>query len=148
MIDDLLAAADHYAARTDQPSLSGFLDEATLSDRSEETDKEEKLSRRAVKLMTVHGAKGLEFPCVFLVGLEEGLLPHRKAVEDSEAAIVEERRLCYVGITRARDRLVVSRAQTRKKWGKRRVSAASRFWFEMQEAPAPVMGAPDGHGAR
>jgi len=97
--------------------------------------------------MTLHSAKGLEFPCVFLVGLEEGLLPHRKAVEQAESAICEERRLCYVGITRARDRLVVSRALTRKKWGKRRVSLPSRFWFEMQEAPSQVAQAGERHAS-
>ena len=92
-------------------------------------------SQEGVTLMTLHSAKGLEFKSVYLVGMEEGLLPHRRALDEAEATIPEERRLCYVGITRARDHLTLTRAASRKKWGKPRPSLPSRFLFEMTGRP-------------
>ena len=96
-----------YEQRTKQPTLARFFDNVALGDRDNEQDKESQLRRNAIALMTLHSAKGLEFPQVYLVGLEEGLLPHRRAVELEGPAIDEERRLCYVGITRAQDRLTI-----------------------------------------
>ena len=116
----------------DAPSLAGFLEETALTGRDEEGDKEEQLSQQGVKLMTLHSAKGLEFPRVYLVGLEEGLLPHKRSIDDHATAIDEERRLAYVGVTRARDLLTLTRAASRLKWGKRRPSIPSRFLFEMR----------------
>ena len=88
--------------------------------------------------MTLHSAKGLEFPWVFLVGMEEGLLPHRRSLDEAEATIPEERRLCYVGITRARDHLTLTRAASRKRWGKPRPTIPSRFLYEMTGKPVPM----------
>jgi DNA helicase-2/ATP-dependent DNA helicase PcrA len=102
-----------------------------LADRDFDDDKEKKLRSSSLTLMTLHCAKGLEFPQVYMVGMEEGILPHRRSVEDDGAAIEEERRLCYVGITRAQERLTMSLALTRRKWGKARETFASRFLYEM-----------------
>ncbi len=87
-------------------------------------------------LMTLHGAKGLEFPVVFMLGMEEGLLPHSNSLNGSEKELEEERRLCYVGFTRAMDKLYLSYATTRKIFGLERRQIPSRFLYEM---PAEVM---------
>jgi DNA helicase-2/ATP-dependent DNA helicase PcrA len=99
------------------------------------SDRDSKLAKNAVALLTLHSAKGLEFPYVYLVGMEEGILPHRLAVEADGADIDEERRLCYVGVTRAQEMLTLSLALTRRKWGKPRESLPSRFLFEMNGQP-------------
>nr|MCU0981116.1 UvrD-helicase domain-containing protein [Pirellulaceae bacterium] len=120
-----------YQAKAKKPSLSGFLDELVLGDRDMDNDKEKQLQRNAVVLMTLHSAKGLEFPQVYMVGLEEGILPHHRSLADDEAGVEEERRLCYVGVTRARERLTLSLPLTRMKWGKPRDTIPSRFLYEM-----------------
>jgi DNA helicase-2/ATP-dependent DNA helicase PcrA len=84
-----------------------------------------------LRLMTLHAAKGLEFDFVWMVGLEEGLLPHHRSLNDGLEAIAEERRLCYVGVTRARRRLMLSLCLTRMKWGKSRPCRPSRFLYEL-----------------
>jgi DNA helicase-2/ATP-dependent DNA helicase PcrA len=118
-------------SRSRDVSLSGFLADIALLGREFEDDKEHQLRRSAITLMTLHCAKGLEFPHVYLVGMEEGILPHRRSVQEAGAAIDEERRLCYVGITRAQERLTFSLALTRHKWGKPRETDASRFLYEL-----------------
>jgi DNA helicase-2/ATP-dependent DNA helicase PcrA len=128
---EAVQALAEYEQSVPRPSLHGFLAEVTLEPRDDARDKEKQLDRDAVALLTLHGAKGLEFSQVYIVGMEEGHLPHRKSSGDSEAAIDEERRLCYVGITRARDRLTLTLAKTRRKWGKPRPTFPSRFLYEM-----------------
>jgi len=139
------AAASYDAGRRKSSSLAGFLDDVLLNDRDDSDEKESQLERNAVALMTLHSAKGLEFPRVYLVGLEEGILPHKRSLEVEGAAIDEERRLCYVGITRARDVLTLSFALTRRKWGKSRKTIPSRFLYEMTgQADNPRSPANDG----
>ncbi len=139
-VQEVVNALAQYEERAAEPSLAGFLEDVALTGREEENDKEGKLNRNAVVLMTLHSAKGLEFPNVYLVGMEEGLLPHDRSLADGVRALCEERRLAYVGITRARDRLTLTRAKTRTKWGKRRPTKPSRFLAEMRgevEPPQP-----------
>jgi DNA helicase-2/ATP-dependent DNA helicase PcrA len=131
VIDQFLDSMREYLKRADEPSLAGFLEESALFGREEESDKEEQLESEGIRLMTLHSAKGLEFPHVYLVGLEEGLLPHQRSVEMEGDAIEEERRLAYVGVTRAMQTLTITRAAGRMKWGKRRPSLPSRFLHEM-----------------
>jgi DNA helicase-2/ATP-dependent DNA helicase PcrA len=88
-----------------------------------------------VTLMTLHTAKGLEFPVVFLTGLEDGVFPHMRSLGDKDE-LAEERRLAYVGVTRARERLYVSRASTRSAWGAPSYNPASRF---LEEIPAGLV---------
>ncbi len=139
-VEEVVNALAAYEGRGEQPRLTTFLDELALSTRDFDNEKENQLRRNAVALLTIHSAKGLEFPHVYLVGLEEGILPHRRSVEMDGPAIDEERRLCYVGITRAQERLTYSLARTRMKWGKPRETYASRFLYEIigrpEDAPA------------
>ncbi len=130
-VEEFVTSLTEYVDRTTQPTLEDFLGRLALEDRAEEPDKETQVAENAVKLMTLHSAKGLEFPRVYMVGMEEGLLPHKRAVDASAREIEEERRLCYVGITRAKDVLTLSRAESRKRWGKPRESLPSRFLAEM-----------------
>ncbi len=130
-VEEVINALASYAERTRQPSLASFLQELTLAAQEQEEDRDRQLQRDAVALMTLHAAKGLEFAEVYMVGMEEGLLPHRKAVEADGAAIEEERRLCYVGVTRAKRRLTLTLALTRLKWGKARPTIPSRFLYEL-----------------
>ncbi len=130
-VEEVINALANYEKRNPEGTLGGFLEDVALSGRDEGDDKEEQLARNAIALMTMHSAKGLEFSQVYLVGLEEGLLPHHRSVAADGPAIDEERRLCYVGVTRAMNRLTLSLALTRMKWGKPRNTIASRFLFEM-----------------
>ena len=130
-LEELVNAAAIYTQRAKQPTLAGFLQDLALVSRDEDSDKESKLERDAVALMTLHSAKGLEFPQVYLVGMEEGFLPHKRTLEEANAsAIDEERRLCYVGITRAKRVLTLTLALSRRKWGKPQASVPSRFLYE------------------
>ena len=113
-------------------TLAEFLDHAALVSDADDYDE-----RARVTLMTLHSAKGLEFNLVFLVGMEEGLFPH-KLSQDDDASIEEERRLCYVGMTRARDRLVLSWARQRRTYGRDSMEGSRRSRF-LDEVPANLM---------
>jgi DNA helicase-2/ATP-dependent DNA helicase PcrA len=122
---ELLSAAAEYESREDAPTASGFLDRVSLLS---ETDVAK--GDAPVVLMTLHSAKGLEFDWIFLAGLEEGLIPHARSLQ-SDAGLEEERRLCYVGMTRARARLFLTFAQSRQVFGQRKLSEPSRFLGEI-----------------
>ncbi len=124
---ELVSAAREYETRTPEPSLAGFVDQLSLlSDVDEEAG-----SRDArVLMMTLHSAKGLEFPVVVIAGLEEGLFPHSRSADD-EAELEEERRLCYVGITRAQRRLILTSAARRRVFGDYQSTDPSRFIDEI-----------------
>ena len=113
-------------------TLAEFLDHAALVSDSDDYDE-----RARVTLMTLHSAKGLEFNVVFLVGMEEGLFPHKLSIDD-DAGIEEERRLCYVGMTRARDRLTLSWARQRRMYGRDSMEGSRRSRF-LDEVPTNLM---------
>lgn len=133
-VDEILNFAENHARRRKEATLSTFLQELALEGGDDRTP-EDSGKRDAVTLMTLHAAKGLEYPHVYMVGLEEGLLPHTRSVQ--EDSIDEERRLAYVGITRARRHLTITRTKTRARHGHRAESMASRFLFELAEQPPP-----------
>lgn len=130
-VQEIVNAIADFETSHDSLALNQFLDETALNSREFESSKEEKLSSGSVSLMTLHCAKGLEFPHVYMVGMEEGILPHHRSIDLDGKAIDEERRLCYVGITRAQQRLTFSLALARRKWGKLRETMASRFLYEI-----------------
>ena len=125
-VSEFISAAARYEETEPEPTLSGFLELITLAaDVDSMEDKSD-----VVTLMTLHSAKGLEFPNVFMAGVEEGSLPHQRAVE-SEAELEEERRLCYVGLTRAKERASLSHARTRRIHGLEDYRIPSRFIGEI-----------------
>ena len=128
-VEEVVNALGAFQSQSQRPTLAGFLEEITLGGDDFGQKREKELQRNAVVLMTLHCAKGLEFPHVYMVGMEEGLLPHRRSEEDG--TIDEERRLCYVGVTRAQERLTLSMTLTRMKWGRPRETLPSRFLFEL-----------------
>jgi DNA helicase II / ATP-dependent DNA helicase PcrA len=130
-VEEIVNAVGGYCQRESRPTLAGFVQETALGDRDMSEDKESRLAGDAVALMTLHSAKGLEFPAVYMVGMEEGLLPHKRSIADAAGAIDEERRLCYVGLTRAQRRLTLTMALARNKWGKARPTLPSRFLYEI-----------------
>jgi ATP-dependent DNA helicase UvrD/PcrA len=129
---ELVSAAREYETREAEPALAGFVDRLSLLS---DVDKEQGSRDARVLLMTLHSAKGLEFPTVAISGLEEGLFPHARSAED-DAELEEERRLCYVGITRARSRLVLTSAARRRVFGDYQATQPSRF---LQEIPADLV---------
>jgi DNA helicase-2/ATP-dependent DNA helicase PcrA len=125
---ELVAAARDYEIRETEPSLAGFVDGQSLLSEADEVQGSEDAG---VWLMTLHAAKGLEFPVVFMVGLEEGLFPHPRSVNEGDEAIEGERRLCYVGMTRAQNRLALTSAARRRIFGEYRDTEPSRFLGEI-----------------
>ncbi|MEM8777955.1 MAG: 3'-5' exonuclease, partial [Cyanobacteria bacterium P01_G01_bin.49] len=127
-IYELYSAIAQYQEENEDKSLQGYLTNASLaSDLDNLEDGQEKVS-----LMTLHSAKGLEFPIVFLVGLEQGILPHVRSLSDP-LDLEEERRLCYVGITRAQEQLFITHARERFVWGSKETKIPSQFLKEIPE---------------
>ncbi len=129
---ELVSAARDYETREPEASLGGFVDRLSLLS---EADEESGNREARVWLMTMHAAKGLEFPVVVIAGLEEGLFPHSRAGEDEEE-LEEERRLCYVGMTRAQSNLVLTSAARRRVFGEYQSTQPSRF---LEEIPAELV---------
>ena len=130
-IRELKSSILAYAQQTEKPTLAGFLEEIALfTDIQEYNDSDD-----AVVMMTMHSAKGLEFPHVYLVGFEDGLFPGLRAIGDHEE-MEEERRLCYVAMTRAKNTLTISHARQRMLYGRTSAAMASRF---VKEIPENVM---------
>lgn len=129
-IGELINKAVSYAQETEHPSLNGFLEEVALVADIDQMDQ----SEDRVTLMTLHSAKGLEFPIIYLSGLEDGLFPSSRSImSDDPTDLEEERRLCYVGITRAKERLTLTAARTRLARGELHYSPISRFVEEIPE---------------
>ena len=143
-LQELVSVAREYterveaqAAADDTPespapgaTLAGFLEQVALVADADQVPSDDPEHQGVVTLMTLHTAKGLEFPVVFLTGLEDGVFPHMRALSDN-TELEEERRLAYVGITRARQRLYLSRAVTRSAWGQPQYNPPSRFTDEL-----------------
>jgi len=136
-IGSLISDAQAFA------SVPDFLEEvALMSSMDSETKKD------SVTLMTIHAAKGLEFPVVFIVGMEEGILPHARIQDGGPAELEEERRLCYVGMTRAREELHLSYAYSRLQFGQRTYNPVSRFLSDLGHEAALMSGSPTGKTAQ
>jgi DNA helicase-2/ATP-dependent DNA helicase PcrA len=129
-LDELINAATEAAERGE--TAADFLDHAALVADADAIDE-----RAPVTLMTLHNAKGLEFPVVFLSGMELGLFPHSRSM-NSESALEEERRLCYVGMTRARKRLILTWAKYRRRFGGGEAERSTPSWF-LSEVPADLI---------
>ncbi|MBX7211771.1 MAG: UvrD-helicase domain-containing protein [Verrucomicrobiaceae bacterium] len=127
-IRELLNSLNAYDQRNRTDGLSGFLDEVSLNGDRED-DEDDITKKKGVCLITMHAAKGLEFPIVYLPGMEQGILPHRRSYE--EGRVDEERRLFYVGITRAMKKLTISHVRWRVKWGQKQASLPSPFLKEL-----------------
>ncbi len=127
-LQELAGVAAEIVAREPDTDLAGFLEQVSLVGEQDEYDEDES----AITLMTLHIAKGLEFPVVFIVGLEDGIFPHYRSMTDS-AALEEERRLAYVGITRAQQRLYLAYAWSRTLFGQTQYNPPSRFLSEIPE---------------
>ncbi len=128
-IQEFLGAVDEYVKGTENPTLEDYLENVALVT---DLDQAEDMGRGYVTLMTLHSAKGLEFPNVFMTGLEEGIFPSSRSLMD-DTRMEEERRLCYVGITRAQQRLFISRAKQRMLYNQVNHNAPSRFLDEIPE---------------
>src|SRR3954453_632943 len=126
-LQELVGVAQEYQHNSPEPSLSGFLQEISLYSDQDAIRGEQSL----VTLMTLHNAKGLEFRAVFMIGMEEGIFPHARSIE--EQGLEEERRLTYVGMTRAQERLVLTHASARSLYGSRSYNLPSRFLDELPE---------------
>jgi DNA helicase-2/ATP-dependent DNA helicase PcrA len=133
-LQELVSVAREYTERIESQdetaTLVGFLEQVALVADADQVPTDDPNHQGVVTLMTLHTAKGLEFPVVFLTGLEDGVFPHLRSLGDNRE-LEEERRLAYVGITRARQRLYLSRAMTRSAWGQPQYNPVSRFVDEL-----------------
>jgi DNA helicase-2/ATP-dependent DNA helicase PcrA len=133
-LQELVSVAREYTERVEgddeTATVAGFLEQVALVADADQVPTDDPEHQGVVTLMTLHTAKGLEFPVVFLTGLEDGVFPHMRALSDN-TELEEERRLAYVGITRARQRLYLSRAVTRSAWGQPQYNPPSRFTDEL-----------------
>jgi DNA helicase-2/ATP-dependent DNA helicase PcrA len=135
-VEQIVNSLAGYEERTLKPTLSGCLEKVSLMDEDRFSDRDKKEhGQDTATLMSLHSSKGLEFPFVFLVGLEKEILPHKRSIYE-DFTIDEERRLCYVGITRARRQLVITRCLQRKRYGKQEEREPSRF---LAEIPAELL---------
>lgn len=134
-LKELAGVAAEFDASDDDPTLTGFLERLALVTDTDTVEGEE----TGVTLMTLHNAKGLEFPVVFIVGVEEGVFPHIRSIGDTDQ-MEEERRLCYVGITRAMERLYLVNAWSRSLWGSLNYNPPSRFLNELPEELVKMSG--------
>jgi DNA helicase-2/ATP-dependent DNA helicase PcrA len=125
---ELLSAAQEFSDKTEKATLEEFLENIALVSDIDSLEED----RDHITMLTSHSAKGLEFPVVFVIGMEEGIFPHQRALNDSEE-LEEERRLCYVAMTRAMDRLYMTCATGRLMFGTRRYNPVSRFIDEIPE---------------
>lgn len=131
-LNELITATRDYEPDEDEPGpLATFIAQAALDAGEQQADAHED----CVQMMTLHSAKGLEFPCVFLAGMEEGLFPHQMSIEEP-GRLEEERRLCYVGLTRAMEKLVLTYAESRRLYGQEKFNPISRF---TREIPSNLM---------
>jgi DNA helicase-2/ATP-dependent DNA helicase PcrA len=126
-IEELISKARLYEEEAEEPTLSGLLEEIALVADIDSYDE----SESRVVLMTIHSAKGLEFKNVYMVGMEDGLFPSYNSINQGDAEIEEERRLCYVGITRAKEKLTLTRAKARMMHGDTQYNPLSRFVNEI-----------------
>jgi len=125
-ISELYNAVRQFQEENQDTSLEAFLANASLASDLDDL----KDGQKAISLMTIHSAKGLEFPVIFLVGLEQGLFPNYRSINDPES-LEEERRLCYVGITRAQEQLYLSHARERRLYGNREPAVCTQFIGEI-----------------
>jgi DNA helicase II / ATP-dependent DNA helicase PcrA len=134
-IEEFLSVTKNFEETSEDKSLVAFLTDLALVADIDKLDEEEEISNNEVVLMTMHSAKGLEFPVVFILGMEEGIFPHSRSLMD-ENEMEEERRLAYVGITRAEEELYITNAQMRTLFGRTSINQPSRF---IKEIPTELL---------
>ena len=128
-LEELVGVAREYDSAAQEPSLSGFLQEISLYSDQDALRGDDDAAAGQVTLLTLHNAKGLEFRAVFMLGLEEGVFPHVRSLEEN--SLEEERRLCYVGMTRAKERLTLTHTMRRSLFGRSEANLPSRFLDEL-----------------
>ena len=131
-IEEFLSVTKAFEEQSDDKTLVSFLTDLALVSDIDKLDEDEDTSKGNIILMTMHAAKGLEFPVVFIIGMEENIFPHSRSIGDDDE-MEEERRLAYVGITRAEERLFITCAQSRTLYGRSSFNSPSRFIKEISD---------------